>query len=390
MITGSLQVKNGKYYAVLNLKDKNNKRKQKWISTGLVEKGNKRKAEEFLQKCIQQYSSYGDVYDAHALFCDYILNWVEARTNIENTTRDGYRHMIKKHIYSYFKEKKLVLCKMKPADINAYYKLKKEEGLSCGTIENHHQVIHACLQDACNNDLIAKNIADLVEKPKQDENEYEYSFYELDDLKKLFKLAKEQKLNIDTVILLSAYYGLRRSEVLGLTWDCIDFEKNTLAIKQKVVRVKDEEGHLGVEFKNKLKTPKSKAIYPLIPVIKKHLQELKLKQEDNERLLGNAYVKSSFICIWNDGRLFSPDYVSDKFSKFIKQNNMKHIRFHDLRHSCGSLLLDIGFSMKQIQEWLRHSNYQTTANIYAHNVHNTKNSIVDKLEELLPVQDVAC
>ena len=83
-----------------------------------------------------------------------------------------------------------------------------------------------------------------------------------------------------------------------------------------------------------------------------------------------------YVCVNDMGELINSDYVSSAFPKLIKQNGLKHIRYHDLRHSCASLLLSLSYSMKEIQEWLGHSNYQTTANLYSHvDPRNKKNMI---------------
>lgn len=377
-MTGSLQEKGGKYYAVLNLKDENNNRKQKWIKTDLPVKGNKRKAEQLLQKYLQEYSNYNVCDFSKMLFADYIEKWVNSRTNIQTATIDGYKHILKKHLLPYFKEKKILLSKMKPTDINAYYSSRYERRLSPNTVHKHHELIHACLNDAYNNDLVRKNIADFVEvpqtiKPKND-------FYEFEEIKELFKVAKDSI--IETPIILASYYGLRRSEVLGLTWSCVDFGKNRINIKQKVIRTFDENNRTISKFEEKLKSDSSYYSFPLVPVVRKHLEKVKQTQENNMKLFGNTYISNDFVCTWQNGEPLKPDYVTKAFPKLLKKNELRHICFHDLRHSCGSLLLEAGFTMKEVQEWLRHSNFNTTANTYVHCRRDSKQTIGNKLEEI--------
>lgn len=82
-----------------------------------------------------------------------------------------------------------------------------------------------------------------------------------------------------------------------------------------------------------------------------------------------------YICVDEMGNLIKPSYVTYCFSRILRDNNLCRIRFHDLRHSCASLLLVGGVPMKQIQEWLGHSDFSTTANIYAHlDFHSKLNS----------------
>ena len=92
------------------------------------------------------------------------------------------------------------------------------------------------------------------------------------------------------------------------------------------------------------------------------------KQKERAKVLGNAYCRkdADYVCLNALGELFTPDYVSNRFATILRQNGLKHIRFHDLRHSCASLLVAQGVQMKLIQQWLGHSNISTTANIYSH------------------------
>ena len=86
-----------------------------------------------------------------------------------------------------------------------------------------------------------------------------------------------------------------------------------------------------------------------------------------------------YICVDEMGTLISPHYLTSSFPKLLEKNNLRHIRFHDLRHSCASLLLANGVPMKQIQEWLGHSDFSTTANVYAHLDYNSKLSSADAM-----------
>ena len=112
---------------------------------------------------------------------------------------------------------------------------------------------------------------------------------------------------------------------------------------------------------------------------------VKQKQDENRALCGKSYRSDydDYVCVNEMGVLLNPDYVSDTFSKLLKRHGMKHIRFHDLRHSCASLLLNLGYSMKDIQEWLGHSNYQTTANLYSHVDPRNKKNMINGLSNAL-------
>ena len=166
---------------------------------------------------------------------------------------------------------------------------------------------------------------------------------------------------------IAAYYGLRRSEVLGLRWDAISLQNKTLSINHKVIEV-EEDGKFVPKGEDVLKTKSSFRTLPLIPAVESLILQEKEKQEMRRRLFKSSYCRDylDYICVDQTGRLLRPNYVTEHFGWLLEKYGLKKIRFHDLRHTCASLLLSQGISMKQIQMWLGHSTFATTADIYAH------------------------
>ena len=162
-------------------------------------------------------------------------------------------------------------------------------------------------------------------------------------------------------------YGLRRSEVVGLKWAAVDFEQNTIEICHTVTTVRLDGKEVLVES-NDTKTKSSKRTLPLVPVFRERLLALQEEQKENRKLCGRCYNKkyADYICVDAMGNLLKPDYLSNSFQIILQNYHLRRIRFHDLRHSCASLLLANGVPMKMIQEWLGHSDFSTTANIYSH------------------------
>ena len=181
-------------------------------------------------------------------------------------------------------------------------------------------------------------------------------------------------------VFLGAFYGLRRSEVLGLRWDAVDFTNNTLTIKHTVTSFSLDGKKVQVA-QDTTKTKSSMRTLPLVPAFRERLLALRDEQDEYMRVCGRCYNRNylDYICVDEMGTLLSPNYVSSAFSKLLEKHGLRHIRFHDLRHSCASLLLANGVPMKQIQEWLGHSDFSTTANIYAHLDYSSKLSSAEAM-----------
>ena len=120
---------------------------------------------------------------------------------------------------------------------------------------------------------------------------------------------------------------------------------------------------------------------PLTPPIRELLLRLRAEQAENRRLCGDSYIRGyeGYICVSEMGARIRPEYLSCHFEQVLERNGLRRIRFHDLRHSSASLLLANHVPLKQIQEWLGHSDFSTTANIYAHLDAQSKSSTADAM-----------
>lgn len=386
MVAGHLQEKNGFYYAVLSYYDNAGRRRTKWIGSGLTVRGNKRKAENFLayqrQKFVPDMEPESEKAEEKDLFSSFLLEWVKTiKPTVAASTYSSYELTVTKVIAPYFAKKKTALTELTAADLQTFY----EDSLQYVkpiTISHYHAMIHKALNYAVKNEMLNRNPADHAEKPKVEN--YAANFYTVEEMQKLFSVIEGTKLEYP--VLLAAFYGLRRSEVMGLKWDAVDFDKDTITICHTVVTC-TVDGKSTMVAADKTKTKSSRRTLPLVPEIKAKLEKLKKIQENNRQLCGRSYCKKylGYICVDDMGYLLSPNYVTDAFRKLLLANGMRQIRFHDLRHSCASLLLANGVQMKQIQEWLGHSNFSTTANIYAHLEYESKKASASAMATLLKI-----
>ena len=370
MVAGHLREKGGHYYAVLNYTDYQGKRKSKWIATGLTIKGNKKRAEAILMDARRNFQEEAPHrMEAKTLFADFLEQWLEViRDSIAVPTYASYSNLSNGVIIPYFRKYGTTLEDLAAKDIQQFY-LEQRKRVSGCTVIHYHAIIHTALKYAVKLDLITTNPADRVERPKKER--YVASFYDADEVNALFQAARGTNLEIP--ILLGAFYGLRRSEVIGLKWDAIDFERNTITVQHTVTSC-NVDGKNMLVAADRTKTKSSMRTLPLVPFMKERLLQQKKVQAENRKLCGRSYVKDylGYVCVNEIGAILKPNYISTSFPKLLEANGLRHIRFHDLRHSCASLMLANGVAMKQIQEWLGHSDFSTTANIYAHLDYSSK------------------
>ena len=369
MVAGHLQEKNGQFYAVLNYKDNTGKRRSKWVPTGLVIKGNKKRAESMLteirRKFVPPMQEDNETVEMHEdiSFVHFLDRWIKiAKTTIKPATYSSYSEMLRFPIRPYFEEKGFTLVGLQASDIQEFY-LKQLDRVSANTVIHYHAIIHKALRYAVKTDMITVNPADKVDRPKK--NPFTPSFYDSDEINKLFELVTDTELELP--VKLAAFYGLRRSECIGLRWSAIDFESNTLTVNHTVT-VENIDGKKMELATDTTKTKSSLRTLPLVTAFRELLLRKLEEQKELRRLCGKAYCKDflDYVCVDQLGKRTSPTYLTEYFPKFLKRHGMRVIRFHDLRHSCASILLANGVPMKQIQEWLGHSDFSTTANIYAH------------------------
>ena len=395
MITGSVQINKGYYFLVFNMYNEYGKRKPEWHSTGLKVDDNERKnnqnkkqAEKMLKEelvRINAENSFSNKMNTIAksskysnmLLCNYMLEWLEnIKPKVVQSTYIGYEQVVKGRLYSYFKTNKLKLVDLRPRDIQDFINYLYKQNLKGSTIAHYTSNMNTALKEAVIAEIIQSNPMDRIESVKKEV--YIPEFYTDEELIDLIEVVKTQKLELP--LTLGIIYGLRREEILGLTWNAIDFNNKSITIRKTVGRGK----YNGVTQFLIKDIPKNKSSYRTLPMfdfISDLLKKYKEKYKQNEKIFGNTYIKDykDFICLMDNGELVKPDYVDRIFSKILKTNGFRHIRLHDLRHSCATLLLRNGVPLPEIQKWLGHSNIITTQR-YSHLDQNDKTIPANMIE----------
>lgn len=373
-MTGSLQIKNNKFYAVVNVYE-NNKRKPKWIYTGYTVPGNKKKAEQFLRRILIEYEEKSSIVRSDVTFSEYVRYWLKTvQRKVDEITFQGYTEIVKVHVLPFFEENDRPIQEITTSFLQNFIDSKSRNGrvdgkggLSPCSVKKIKNVLNQTLNEAEKNGLIRFNPCKWLVLPKAEHKDPK--FYSAKQMESFLEAIKNEPLYL--LIKFTAYYGLRRSEVLGLKWDSVDFEQDMVYIHHTVVKVNT------VIYKNKTKNESSRRSFPLIPELKDMLLRERDIQLINRKEFGNAYFQSDYIFVWADGHPFAPDYVSRKFSKLTIEYGFPKLNFHGIRHSCASILLSKGFTLKDVQEWLGHADIKMTANVYGHLDFGRKKAIAE-------------
>lgn len=372
-MTGSLHVRNNKYYVVLSFLNEKGVWKQKWISTKLDVKGNKLKAKEFLSNVLNEYERKNLEHDGLSV-SDYFTQWIDRQKNkISPSTYRSYRGYMLNHIIPYFSEKCIKMNDLKAYHLEDYYDAKSADDhrLSAQTIKHHHRIISKALNDAVKREIISMNPAVNAAPPKVEK--FVGTFLNPEQLQELLRLVKGTLLELPITFLV--IYGLRRSELLGLCWQSIDFGNEQFTISRVLIQ------HPGGDYlKPFTKNDSSYRTLPMTPTIKRLLLQKRETQERYRKLCGKEYTDSDFVFTWDDGRPITPNYLTVSFRKMIVNSSLPTIRLHDLRHSAASNLLAMNYSVVEVQHWLGHSQPSTTLNFYSHVDSQSKKSISNRLE----------
>ena len=400
----------GFYYVILVYKNAAGKRKDKSFPTKLPVRGNKTKAKNMSEQILMDFEIPDEdlfvatlVDDTSAemkktisieisedaldkitltdltkeqienlLFADYLKLYLpytrKRKKPIEDTTYASYEGNIKSPVGPYFREQGIKLKDLDARDIQEFYDIQLQR-VTANTVIHYHAIIRLALTFARKNGWISENPIDEVDKPEK--NHYVGKFYSADELSKVFKLTKDT--NLEVPVLMGGFYGLRRSECVGLRWSAIDLVNNVFYINHTVTTPRVN-GELKIVAKDRAKTKSSLRALPLDMAVKERLLVIKERQEMYRKKFKRSYNKEwlDYVMVDELGGLIMPNYVTSAFKRLLIKNDLRPIRFHDLRHTSASLLLNNGVQLKDIQMWLGHSDFATTANIYAHLDANSK------------------
>ena len=311
--------------------------------------------------------------------------WFEhyAKVKVRPSSHQTYRGYIDNHIKPNIG--KIPLEKLTSLELQKFYKKlltsgrvdrieskKQSKGLSPKTVRNIHQIISSAMSLAKEQKLIVANPAEGCALPRLEHREMKT--LPVEQLQSFLREAKES--GVYELYYLELATGLRRGELLGLKWEDIDLERGDLRVRRQIARINGEVVEAPLKTKNAYRT---------LPLAEDTVSIL-LEQKD--KVGGSPWVFPS-----PTGGPISPDSVLHMLHRVLKRAGLPKVRFHDLCHSYATIMLYLGYSLKDIQTWLGHSNYNFTADTYLHTAPTAHlqmaNTYSEKLEELLPPQPIS-
>ena len=345
------------------------KQMKPWTATFEVqptwtEKSARKKAEAFAAT-FEKECREGMAADSRQKFepyCNYVMELKEQR-GLKHSTLTRYKELTTR-IYPVIGH--LKIRDIRPDYLNRFYSDLGKDGankrggkLSNKTILEHHRLIHTVLEQAVKEGLIPFNPADRVELPKAERKEVNY--FQAEEVKAIAEALQTEPIKWQTLTHLLLITGARRGEILGLKWNCIDFENNQLHICNNILYTPDR----GI-YEDTPKTARSNRFITVPDETIDLLKKYRLWQNQERLRLGEYYEYSGYVFTQDNGKPIHPDSVTDWLNKFSKRHNLPHINPHAFRHTMASMLYYNGVDSVSISKRLGHAQVSTTANIYAH------------------------
>ena len=338
-----------------------------------------REANAWRHKTVEQRRQGLVFAGSKVLLSKFLDEWlVVAKTSVRPNTYHQYSQIVHQHINPMLGE--ILLKDLRPDHVQSLYTKKLEDGVSPSTTRMIHAVIHRSLNDALKLGLIVRNVSDSVTRPKVPRKEMKT----LDDYQVRLLIQAAESSQMEALFWVAVTTGLRQGEILGLKWSDLDWQTRRTHVQRQVQRRKGE----GLVFCEP-KSASGRRVIVLGQSTIDKLRQYKKDQQNDRMLAGNKWQEHDLIFPSPIGTPLDPSNIVKAYKRSLKAAGLPEIRFHDLRHTAATLMLQQGINPKIVQERLGHSDISLTLNTYSHVLPHMQEEAAEKMDELLTLIEVS-
>lgn len=308
----------------------------------------------------------------------FLTHWLTVhKTSVRARTYERYEGFVRLHVVPGIG--RVQLQKLSAQHLQGLYAKKLEEKLSPTTVNSLHMMLHRALKDAVRWGLIARNVCDLVSPPRK--AKYEFQPLTVEQVNRLLEVTRGHYM--EALFKLALVTGMRRGELMGLKWQDIDFANGTLQVRRILTRVPTQLPGKGF-VEAEPKTQKSRRNIVIAPLALEALKQHRIRQLEAKLKVGPLWQDHDYVFCTSIGTHLNPTRdILDELKKLLQKAGLPDIRFHDLRHSAATLLLNAGVHPKVVQEILGHSNISMTMDVYSHVLPTMQREAMNKLNDTL-------
>ena len=357
------------YYAIVEIEDAFGNKKRKEVST---KTDKEKEAKKFLRKLMADIEN-GTAGNLEKTKMNELINhFLSSKTHelSPNTMRD-YKNILLNHVAPVLGD--MQVNKIKAIHLQKYYNIKLET-LSPNSINKHHRVLKKLFKTAIQLELITVNPAEIVDAPKTEKKNVG-QVLTIAELQQLIDYVRGSMLELP--VMLAALCGLRRGEICALKWSDIDLDKGTLSVSKSMCRLESNEWVLKLP-----KSDTSARVIQIPSIVIKTLKSHRISILENKLKYSSCYSDEDFVVCNEFGEFYSPDCLSHSFSLALEHAGIRHIRFHDLRHTNATIMLQQGVPMKVASERLGHSTINITADLYTHVTRDLDKEASEKINQI--------
>jgi len=387
---GHVAKKGNNYYIVLEFEEEDGKRRRRWISVrkelGLNRPAKRKEADKLLRDKLKELDEGTYIEPVDITLKEYARQWLEdyAKPNVKLNTYKSYRGIVEDHIIPALGH--ISLPKLRKSKIKGFIAEKQKEGaradkkegrLSNTTVRYIFVILKNILKHAVEDEIIKRNPAEGISPPRSDNKFiHNLNYWNREEAQRFLEYVKNHRRY--PFYLLAVTTGMRRGELLGLKWACIDWKKCRIEVKYNLIA--GEKGKAVLQ--DSTKSGRSRTI-EVSPKIMQVLADHRLYEQQKILSLGVRGKTQDLVFTSDRGTPITPDTIDRQFYRFIKEAGLRRIRFHDLRHTAATLMLEEGADVKTVAEYLGHVDPSVLLNIYSHITARMQKKAAETMEDLI-------